>query len=291
MKQSFFCSPLSFLSPLAIGAMHRERRDVVVLSDPHVAPLYAAPLVARLSEVGCRPLMLVLEGGEGGKTREGKAHLEDQMQEEGYGEVTTLIGIGGGVVTDMAGFLASTYCRGIALSLIPTSLLGMVDAAIGGKNGVNTLNRKNGVGTVYSPQTICIDPSLLATLPEREYRHGYAEIVKLGLVADGDLFRWAIEEMQRGGRIPFALIDRSISLKERLVTRSVHRKSRRNLLNFGHTIAHALESLTHYQMPHGEAVARGILLETWISHLMGALSRSHCLAIVNALEGTPFLLN
>lgn len=199
--------------------------------------------------------------GEKHKTRETKARLEDQLLEAGFSRETTLIGLGGGVVTDLAGFLASTFCRGVPLVLVPTTLLAMVDAAIGGKNGVNTPLGKNMIGTFYLPEKTVIDPQFLKTLPEKELWNGRVEMLKAGLIADPDLFA-------------FPDMEHAIEVKRKIVFADPHEKGERRLLNFGHTIGHALEKLSDYEMAHGEAVATGIVLESRLAYALGVLDHS-----------------
>jgi 3-dehydroquinate synthase len=202
--------------------------------------------------------------GEAYKTRTTKEALEDGLIEAGFSRDTTIIGLGGGVVTDMAGFLAATFCRGVPLILIPTTLMGMVDAAIGGKNAVNTPLGKNMIGTLYSPQHVWVDPRFLQTLPEPEMWCGRVEILKAGLIADPDLLE--IEDLDES-------IFAAIEVKRRIIARDLVEDGVRRLLNFGHTVGHALETLSNYAIPHGEAVATGIVVESRLSYQMGILDQ------------------
>jgi 3-dehydroquinate synthase len=171
------------------------------------------------------------------------------------------------VVTDLAGFLASTFCRGVELILIPTTLMGMVDAAIGGKNGVNTEHGKNMIGSLYASQKLLICPEFLKTLPESEWFNGGVEMLKAGLVADAEFFH-------EFSSIPIPeAIDRAIEIKRRIIARDPHDKGLRRVLNLGHTIGHALETLSDYQISHGQAVAAGIVLEAQMSYEMGILKK------------------
>ena len=198
--------------------------------------------------------------GEKYKTRETKAFLEDLLLESGFSKDTVIVGLGGGVVTDMAGYLASTFCRGVALVLIPTTLMAMVDAAIGGKNGVNTPLGKNMIGTIYHPQKVIIDERFLKTLPEKEKRNGEVEILKMGLVADASLLN------SRN-------ILNSIEFKRRIVALDEKETGLRRILNLGHTVGHALEKLSGYEMSHGDAVSLGIRIECQMAYVMGLLKR------------------
>ena len=150
-----------------------------IITDSNVAPLYGSQFEGEL---------FIFPAGEEHKTRATKEHLENQLFEKGFGRDTCIVALGGGVVNDLAGFLAATYCRGVPLVLIPTTLLAMVDASIGGKNGVNTPFGKNMVGTFYPPQKVIIDTRFLETLPPREFLNGKMEMIKHGLIADSALF-------------------------------------------------------------------------------------------------------
>lgn len=202
------------------------------------------------------------------KTREAKQALEDQLLKRNLGKDTVIVGVGGGVTTDLVGFVASTYMRGVPLVLVPTTLLGMVDAAIGGKTGVDTSFGKNTVGSLYLPKAVVVDVGFLKTLDEREKKNGMSEILKYGLIANREIWdhatKWDMEK----------LIHASIACKVEIVSRDFDEKTGlRHVLNFGHTVGHALELLSNYQMAHGEAVALGCMAESYLSHLLGYLDQ------------------
>ncbi|MBX7066394.1 MAG: 3-dehydroquinate synthase [Parachlamydiales bacterium] len=205
------------------------------------------------------------------KTREAKAALEDELFKRKAGRDTTIIGMGGGVLTDLVAFTASTYMRGVPLVLIPTTLLGMVDAAIGGKTGIDTPFGKNLIGTFYLPKAIFIEPKFLKTLPEMEMKNGLSEILKYGLIGDRKIWEKAKhwkEELPN-------LIRSSIECKCKVVEADFEEKTGvRRILNFGHTAGHALELLSEYQIPHGQAVALGCMAESYLSHILGYLSKA-----------------
>lgn len=213
----------------------------IVITDANVAHLYELP----------KP-HLIIEAGEKSKTRQMKEHLENQMLEMGLGRDCTVVAIGGGVVSDLAGFVAATYCRGVNLITIPTTLLAMIDASIGGKVGVNTEHGKNLIGTFYQPKMVLVDPNVLATLPEKEILNGTAEIIKYGLTLDSTLL-----DMNLGKE----LIEKCISLKQSIVEQDPFEKGLRRVLNFGHTIGHAIEAASSYEIGHGEAIAIGMVVE------------------------------
>ena len=238
-----------------------------LITDQNVEKLYGQALCHHLSQHGFDILLFSFPAGESSKSRATKEQLEDALFLEGFNRDTTIIALGGGVVSDLAGFLASTFCRGVELILIPTTLMGMVDAAIGGKNGVNTHHGKNMIGTLYDPKKLYICPEFLKTLPEEEWFNGAVEMLKAGLIADADYFHCFSE-------IPIAeAIERAIEIKRRIISKDLTEKGLRRVLNVGHTIAHALETLSDYQISHGKAVAAGIVLEAEISYEMGILKK------------------
>ena len=182
-----------------------------------------------------------------------------------------IIAVGGGVVGDVAGYVAASYLRGVALVHIPTTLVAQVDSSIGGKTGVNLPEGKNLVGAFYPPRLVIIDPLLLRTLPQRQYRSGLAEIIKYGIIADENLFTYLEKNMprvlQRDKAALNYLIPRCAQIKATIVSRDEHESNLREILNFGHTFGHALESITHYRRyQHGEAVAHGMIAAALLAH-------------------------
>ncbi len=238
-----------------------------LITDHNVEKLYGQAFCNHLSSLGFDIQLFSFLAGESSKTRATKEKLEDVLLSEGFNRDTTIIALGGGVVSDLVGFLASTFCRGVELILIPTTLMGMVDAAIGGKNGVNTEHGKNMIGSLYDPKKLYICPEFLKTLPEDEWFNGAVEMLKAGLIADADYFH-------RFSEIPIAeSIERAIEIKRRIISKDLTEKGLRRVLNVGHTIGHALETLSDYQISHGKAIAAGIVLEAEISYEMGILKK------------------
>jgi len=200
---------------------------------------------------------LTIPSGEKSKTREMKQKLEDQLFQAGFGRDTVIVAVGGGVTTDLVGFVASTYMRGVPLILVPTTLLAMVDASIGGKNGVDTPFGKNLVGTFYPPKAIVADLDTLKTLPERELANGRAEIFKMKLIWDASI---EPEDVLKAMKAKIAVVEKDP--KE---------SGLRRILNFGHTIGHAIELVANFEIPHGEAVMIGCAAESWLSQHFGYL--------------------
>lgn len=249
-------------------------RYALITSD-RVAILYGQDLLAFLQHSGVQVTLYAIADGEEAKTRETKQRLEDELLRDGYGPDCGMIALGGGVVTDLVGFVASTFCRGVPLILLPTTLLAMVDACIGGKNGVNTPLGKNLVGTIYPPHALCIDLDCFHTLPEIERSNGFVEMAKHGLVASAEHFERICQQLpllRQGERLAEA-IEESCQIKQRIVQQSQQLSALRHLLNFGHTIGHALEVASGYQISHGQAVAFGCLAESRLSHRLGYLSQ------------------
>lgn len=226
---------------------------VVVITDKNVAELYGKAFAERLN---C-PL-IVFPAGEGSKTRDMKNGIEDRLLELGFGSDVTILALGGGVVTDLAGFVAATYCRGVKLKVFPTTLMAMCDAAIGGKNAVNVGEAKNAIGTIHHPETFLIDPDVLQSLPEEEYLAGTAEMLKHGLIWDRNLWDFLLKNLQqwkqRDGLFLQKCIAWNISIKTEVIA-----TADRHILNFGHTVGHALEMML--EMKHGFAIALGMWIE------------------------------
>ncbi len=257
-----------------------DKNKLVVIADEAVERLYAAPLAEKLQAE-----LIVIPSGETKKSEKMAFFLIDRLVAMKAGRDTLLIGMGGGVTTDLTGFAASIYLRGVPLVLIPTTLLGAVDAAIGGKTAINTQQRKNLIGTTYYPKAIFIDLNTLDTLSENELFNGLAEIMKMGLISDVSLLDLANE----GPKNP-NLIVQAIKAKIAIVQQDPTELGIRRILNFGHTIGHALESVSHYEMSHGEAVALGCVVESHLSVCLGYLSQKDFDRILELYSRFPLAL-
>jgi 3-dehydroquinate synthase len=261
-------------------------RRAFVLTDRPCRP-YARRVREALLRAGARVGGAVLPPGEPQKKLSTAATLYERLARFGMDRRSTLVAVGGGVITDLGGFVASTYMRGIPLVLVPTTLLGQVDAAIGGKTGVNLPQGKNLVGTFYQPRAVLCDPATLATLPPREYVSGLGEVVKYGMIRDAELFA-ALERQIEGlrARSPEVLeevVFRCASIKAAVVREDEKESGLRAILNYGHTIGHALEAAGDYRaLSHGEAVAVGMEAEAVIALKMG-LAPLEVLAAQNRL--------
>lgn len=246
-----------------------------IITDQTVEEIFGKTLFHRLQKEGLPIELFSFPPGDEFKTRETKQMIENKMLEQKLGRDTCIIALGGGVVTDLAGFIAATYCRGIPYISIPTTLLAMVDASIGGKVGVNTPLGKNLIGSFYPPHQVLMDLASLQTLPEKEWRSGAAEILKYGLIASKDLFELMDrrKEEWRSHSRDFLeeIIYASCLIKKKTIESDFKEKGLRRILNFGHTIGHAIEAESYFQVSHGDAVAVGMLLESFLSMKLGLL--------------------
>lgn len=232
-----------------------------------------------------------MPAGESSKTRDTWARLTDQMLARGLGRDSAVIALGGGMIGDLAGFVAATYMRGIPVVQIPTTLVAMVDASIGGKTAVDTYAGKNLVGIFHPPAAVVNDPQTLGTLPLREIRAGIAEIVKHGVIADEPYLRQVanalFEVLSTGGQASdtmLALIVRSVEIKAGIVSRDEREDGLRKTLNFGHTIGHAVELVSGYSLLHGEAVAIGMALEGRLAEKIGVAEAGTAATIAKVLR-------
>jgi 3-dehydroquinate synthase len=249
--------------------------DVLIVSNTSVAPLYLPALAAGLG-AGRRLLEVILPDGEAHKTLANVARVLDALVANRFGRDCCIVALGGGVVGDLAGFTAACYQRGVALVQAPTTLLAQVDAAVGGKTGVNHPGGKNLIGAFHQPEAVLSDTATLATLPPRELRAGLAEVIKYGLICDAEFFAWLeahLPQLLAGESAALAhAVRRSCEIKAGIVGRDEREQGERALLNLGHTFAHALESATGYrEWLHGEAVAAGLVMAAEMSHACGLL--------------------
>lgn len=260
----------SHLAPLGLG------KKIMVVSNPEIYDHYAGIVIQALQKAGYEVFQHLIPAGETHKTLASIKGLYDVAFQANLERNSTLLALGGGVIGDMTGFGAATWLRGINFVQVPTSLLAMVDASIGGKTGVNHPQGKNLIGAFYQPRLVYIDPTVLKTLPEREFRAGMAEVIKYGVIWDSELFM-ALEEaedLSSIDRLPTELltqiIQRSCQAKVDVVSQDEKEAGLRAILNYGHTVGHGVESLTGYGViNHGEAVAIGMEAAAKIAHHLG----------------------
>lgn len=277
----------SLWSPHLPNRIRTWAAKFAIISDNTVAPLVGEKLLAFLQDQGLEVFLYSFPAGEQSKTRQTKEMLENRMLEQGLGRDSCLIALGGGVTLDLGGYIAATYCRGIPLIMIPTSLLAMVDASIGGKNGVNTPFGKNLIGCVKQPELVLIDPAILRTLLHGELRNGIVEMIKHGCIADAShvdyLSRHAKEFMALNGPVVESAVFESCGIKQKIIEQDPYENGKRRLLNFGHTIGHALELLSNFALPHGEAVAIGMMTEGYMAMELGYFDQTMLTSMHNAL--------
>ena len=259
-----------------------------LIADENVARPYGDQVALSLAETG-RVTMLRVPSGEAHKTRDTWARLTDSLLAAGCGRDTTIVALGGGVVGDLAGFVAATYMRGVPVVQCPTTLLAMIDASVGGKTGVDTPLGKNLVGAFHPPAIVLADVDTLTTLPMEHRRAGMAEAIKHGVIADADYF----EYVQQSAAQVFAgnageamnLVVRSVEIKTAVVRQDPRESGIRKTLNFGHTIGHAIEQASSYALLHGECVAIGMVYEARLAEQLGIARAGTAGAIQAALEG------
>ena len=264
-----------------------ENGNAYIVTDSNVAPLWLDKIKARLDENGLNCFEYVIPAGEKSKTKDTLFDILDDMQKNAMGRKDYVIALGGGVTGDIAGLAASLYNRGIPVVQIPTSLLAMVDSSIGGKTAINTNYGKNLIGTFHQPTFVICDSDFLSTLPENEFTNGMAEVIKYGVIADKELFDSLLTGVSRDDMD--SVIERCIKIKTDIVDKDEKDKDARLILNFGHTYGHAIELLSEYTIPHGYAVAKGMVLAALKSEKEGLCQKgtaekiAHCCK-VNSLD-------
>ncbi len=256
----------------AVAARVAPAHRYVIVTDDTVAEHYGRRVID--SFAGAQPLLLRIPPGESQKTRLTWSSLTDEMLDAGCGRDTTVIALGGGVVGDLAGFVAATFMRGIPFVQVPTTLLAMIDASIGGKTGVDAPAGKNLVGAFHQPTAVGAVPRALTTLPLGQLRAGTAEAVKHGVIIDAayfDRIAGALPALLHdpAGDAMHELIIGSITIKAGIVLGDERERGMRKILNFGHTLGHAIETASDYRLLHGEAIAIGMVLEASLAEMIG----------------------
>jgi 3-dehydroquinate synthase len=251
-----------------------QARTVVVVHSAGLASV-ATPVCQALASAGYAVQPAPVPDGEAAKEIGVAAGLWSQLAAAGVGRTDAIVGVGGGAVTDLAGFVAATWLRGVRVVLVPTSLLGMTDAAIGGKTAINTPEGKNLVGAFYPPAGVLADTSVLASLPAPEYVSGLAEVIKAGFIADPVILDLIESDpaaaAHSGGPHERELIERAIIMKATVVSADPRESGQREILNYGHTLGHAIERVEDFRMRHGEAVAIGMCFAAALARLAGRL--------------------
>lgn len=245
----------------------------VIISDSNVASLYGQKLLKGLTNSGLNSHLISFPAGEVHKDRDTKARIEDEMSKLKIGRDSCVIALGGGVVGDVAGFVAATYNRGIPYIQVPTTLVACVDSSIGGKAAVDTPYGKNLIGAFYQPWRVYIDVNTLRTLHEKEIREGLAEVVKYGVIKDKNLFEYLEKNIDHifsfNTDALIHIIKRGCEIKGQVVELDEKESNLRKILNFGHTIGHAIENISDYKISHGEAISMGMVTEGKIALELG----------------------
>ena len=260
--------------------------QVAIISDRNVGPLFASQVKRSLISGGFKPILITVPAGEKSKTLKQAGAICEQMIAAGLDRQSFVIGLGGGVIGDISGFVAAIYHRGIPHVQIPTTLLAMVDSSIGGKTGVNTNDGKNLLGVIHHPSLVIDDVDVLKTLPRREFNQGFAEIIKHAIIADAKMFKtlqsWEASDVLALQR----LIKRNIKIKAAVVARDERdRSGERAILNFGHTVGHAIERAGNYRkFLHGEALSLGIVAASAVSIKRAGLPPRERDAVIDLLQ-------
>ncbi|MGY1666502.1 3-dehydroquinate synthase [Geodermatophilus sp. SYSU D00696] len=265
---------------VVIGPGAQAELGVLLAGTPKAAVVHAPPLAAlagaaveTLQTAGVAAEAVVVPDGEAAKTAAVAAAAWEEFGRLGLTRSDAVVGVGGGAVTDLAGFLAATWVRGVRVVHLPTSVLGMVDAAVGGKTGINTGAGKNLVGAFHPPAGVLADTDVLAGLPEAEFRAGLAEVVKCGFIADAAILD-LLEADPTGRRDTAELVERSVAVKAEAVAQDLFDTGVREFLNYGHTLGHAVERVEDFAWRHGEAVAVGLVFAAELGVQAGRLSRA-----------------
>jgi 3-dehydroquinate synthase len=252
---------------------HARAHRYAVVADDRVAELYGREMADGMEEEGREVGLFTFPPGEASKTREEWARLTGEMLQAGFGRDSAVVAVGGGVTGDLAGFLAATFMRGVPLVQVPTSLVAMIDSSVGGKCGVDVPEGKNLVGAFHPPHLVVVDPEVAVSLPREERAQGLAEAVKHGAILDpvyfadmeNDIPCVMNGEVRATGRV----VVRSIEIKAEVVSKDERESGLRKILNFGHTLGHAVEAAMGYDLPHGSCVALGMVLEARVGERLG----------------------
>lgn len=247
----------------------RGLMNPLIVTDENVAKFYAEKVMAALSASGYQPNLLTIPAGEKTKTLETVNRLWRGFLDAGLDRKSTVVALGGGVVGDLTGFAAATFMRGVDWVFVPTTLLAMADASLGGKTGFDLPEGKNIIGAFHPPKLVLVDPKVLRTLPEPEFVSGMAEVVKHGIVADPELFHLCTHRLDWVKDHLEEIVKRAMAVKIKIIEEDPYEKRWRSVLNLGHTVGHAIELVSGFNLRHGEAVAMGIVAEAKLSAKLG----------------------
>ncbi|MBI4181283.1 MAG: 3-dehydroquinate synthase [Chloroflexi bacterium] len=262
---------------------------LVVITDPTVRNLYGNSLKQSLASNGFKVVLLEVPTGEEQKSLETAARLYRELTDFYAERTTPILALGGGVIGDLSGFIAATYLRGVPLIQIPTTLLAQLDSSIGGKVAVNHGLLKNKIGAFYQPRLVISDITTLKTLPANEISDGLAEAIKYGVIRDAELFSYIESNLDQikslDDKVMETIVFRSAKIKAEVVEKDERDFGLRQILNYGHTVGHAIESVSDFKVSHGEAVAIGMLVAARISNKLGILDQSEVVRLKNIIAG------
>jgi len=303
MKSSLHVSLGKRTYPIYIGAgllrnagsvfkRHNLTSPIVIITDTHVAALYRSIVERSLQKEGFTVRTIVIPPGEKQKSLHRSATLYTQLLKWNIDRSATIAALGGGVIGDLAGFIAATYQRGINYVQLPTTLLAQVDSSVGGKVGINHPLAKNMIGAFYQPKFVLADTSTLRTLPQREMVCGLGEVIKYGIILDRKFFEFTKKHFTHAlngdAKVLHHIVRRSCELKALVVSRDERESNLRAILNFGHTVGHALEQAGSYgRLKHGEAIAYGMVAETSIARAMSLISEKEQRHIEEVISTMP----
>ena len=275
-----------------LGNLLQERNfsgPIAIVTESNVGPLYAERAAKSLRDAGYQVSIITFPAGEAYKTMESMQHIWAGMLEGGLDRNSTVVALGGGVTGDMAGFAAATFMRGVRWVGVPTSLLSMVDASLGGKTGIDLPQGKNLVGAFHPPALVVADPTVLTSLPEAELRSGLAEVVKHGIISDPGLFALCAAGLDSVKSDLAGIVSRAMAVKVDVIETDPYERGIRASLNLGHTVGHAVELVSEFKLRHGEAIAIGTIAEARLAERLGlaAGGLSEEIAVTLAELGLP----
>ncbi|MDR2183614.1 MAG: 3-dehydroquinate synthase [Clostridiales bacterium] len=282
--------------PKCLAQAGLNGRRFFIVTDENVARLYLEDVQAALSPFFGHMPHFILPPGEAAKSLENTSALLTSFARAGLDRSSVVVALGGGAVSDVAGFAASIYMRGISYITVPTTLLAMADSSVGGKTGIDFIGIKNLVGSFHNPCLVYINPAALKTLDTAQYISGLAEVIKYGIILDSGLFDYICDNRAKiAAQNPAVLekiIRESLRIKSEIVTGDEREAGQRRILNYGHTFGHAIEALCNFSLPHGHCVALGMVCAANFSHNMGKMTMFHVEHIKNLLEffGIPVKL-
>ena len=271
-----------------LGALLRERSldgPIAIVTESNVGPLYAARAAKSLREAGYETTVVTFPAGEANKTLESIQHIWSGLLQGGLDRKSSVVALGGGVTGDMAGFAAATFMRGVRWVGVPTSLLSMVDASLGGKTGIDLPQGKNLIGAFHPPSLVLADPGLLASLPEAELRSGLAEVVKHGIISDPGLFALCAAGLDSVKNNLAGIVGRAMAVKAAVIEADPYERGIRASLNLGHTVGHAVELVSAFKLRHGEAIAIGTVVEARLAERLKLAESGLTEEIAAALDG------